>query len=110
MALPCPPIMETIGGIWSDTAIAGYMGFATICGGKAEPLPLRVGIENTNSTYRARQSRCPYGSELKMPIACKGQGRAIAPNGDVCYLQLFKNKACRVGVPRGVPLFSFIRK
>ena len=49
MALPCPPIMETIGGIWSDTAIAGYMGFAAICGGKAEPLPLRVGNENANS-------------------------------------------------------------
>ena len=38
-----PPIMAIIGGIWSDTAIAGYMGFAAICGGKAEPLPLRRG-------------------------------------------------------------------
>ncbi len=35
--------MAIIGGIWSDTAIAGYMGFAAICGGKAEPLPLRRG-------------------------------------------------------------------
>ena len=51
MALPCPPIMATIDGIWSDTATVGYMGFAAVCGIHAVCGDLR------------------------------GQGRAIAPTG-----------------------------
>ena len=36
---------------YGDCGIHGiYMGFTAICGGKAEPLPLRVGNENTNAT------------------------------------------------------------
>jgi hypothetical protein len=54
--------MAIIGGIWSDTAIAGYMGFAAICGGKAEPLPLRRGWNRVRFarrgwiSFRATQS------------------------------------------------------
>ena len=53
--------METIGGIWSDTAIAGH-GFDERFAG-------------------ARQSHCPTWVEMKIPLAHKGRGRAVTLRG-----------------------------